>query len=467
MKKLQKKLQLLSLLLVAGLLFSSVTIPVRAFIQKQGTVNEAVTLRQNPNNNANQVMELSNGQAVTVNNELTGEDGATWYQIFVNGTTLGYVPAKTVTISSGSSTGTTSGSANSNTGTTTTIQTVTVTEKVGKVTANSAVRVRAQATTSSDQVASMQPNATFSVLNDVNGSDGYVWHQIEFDDNGTQVKGYVRSDLVAVETITREEQIEVEVPAITEPSESTTAEAPYSLTSQVNAEGTTVWYLVDNNTGDAKEITTLLTPQETKSGNGVYKVIVVILLILLILAAAAATFFYMRWQDAEDFICELREKQVRAKKQMSQPTHTVTQKQQPATKQAPISKQSQTVNELVSKAVAKVTPNAAAKPAATTEPAVKQPAQATVAPTPAAKPAAAPAPESKPVAQSTTASFTAEKIKQDDLPKTSDIVKTTKQELQNKQTKTADANASNGWKSKNFLTEDDDLEFDFLDIDEK
>lgn len=459
MKKIQKKLQLLSLLLVAGLLFSSVTIPVRAFIQKQGTVNEAVTLRQNPDKNSNQVLELSNGQAVTVNNELSGEDGATWYQIFVNGTTLGYVPANTITISSGSgTTSTPSNSGNTNSGTTTTMQTVTITEKIGKVTATSAIRVRAQATTSSDQVASMRPNDTFLVLNDVKGGDGYTWYEVDFDDNGTQVQGYVRSDLVKVEEVTREEQIPVNVPSTTTPSEPADTSAPYSITSQVNAEGTTVWYLMDNNTGEAKEVTSLLSPQETKSGGGVYKVIVVILLILLILAAAAATFFYMRWQDAEAFIYELREKQVRAKKQSAQATRTAPVKQQ-TTKQAPVAKQSQPISELTSKTVTKAPATPVTRP--TNQVSSNQAGQTT------AKPVSQPV--NKPATQFAAQAdqkVTERTSVQDVLPKTSDIVKATKQELQNKQTSTVKS-TSDGWKSKNFLTDDDDLEFDFLDMDDK
>ena len=443
MKKLQKKLQLLSFILVAGLLFFSVTIPVRAFIQKPGTVNEAVTLRQNADASSNQLMELTNGQAVTVNNELPGADGATWYQIFVNGTTLGYVPANTITISEdGGQTTTTPGTGQ-------TMETITVTERIGTVTASSAIRVRAQATTSSEQIASMEPNDTFRVLSDVNADDGYVWYEVEFDDHGTMVHGYVRSDLAKVEEVTHEEQVPVEDPA-TVPSEPAET-APYSVVSQVNAEGTTVWYLKDSSTGEAKEITSLLTPQETKSGNGLFKIIIVILVILLILAAAAATFFYMRWQDAEEFIDELYEKQMRARKQ-PQPgaTRTVPAKQpvkqSPATKPATTSsampvqpaKQSQTVSE--------VTAKPAMKPAPTSTPVSKPVSQPTSTPV------------SKPVSQQAT---------QDILPKTADIVKAAKQELQNKESGAATAPKSNGWKSKNFLTDDDDLEFDFLDMEDK
>ena len=95
------------------------------------------------------------------------------------------------------------------------------------------------------------------------------------------------------------------------------------------------------------------------------------------------------------------------------------------------------------------------KPASQT---VSKPAiQATSKPVsqPVSKPAATPA--SQPAAKTAV---------QDVLPKTSDIVKATKQELQNKQNGTVSGSQQGGWKSKNFLTDDDDLEFDFLDMDE-
>ena len=464
MKKIQKKLQLLSLLLVAGLLFSSVVMPAKAFIQKSGTVNEAVTLRQNPDSGSSQVMELTNGQAVTVNNELTGEDGAKWYQIFVNGTTLGYVPVGTITISSNNSSQT---SNPGNTGTSQNTQTVTVTERIGTVTANSAIRVRAEASTSSAQVASMESQDTFLVLSDVNASDGYVWYEVNFDDHGTEVHGYGRSDLVSVKEITREEQVPADNTPAQVPSEPSDTSAPYSITTQTNAEGVTVWYLMDNSTGDAKEISSLLAPQEVKSDNGVYKIIVVILLILVIVAAAAATFFYMRWQDAEEFIDELREKQAHGRKQPAQPTRTAPTKPQQPVKQAPakqavpVSKSATAQPAKASQPLGELTPKNMVKKQTTVQPkSVDELVSKQATPT---APVQTPVkPESKPAA-TTAAQEKAEEV----LPKTADIVKTAKQEIQNKQTSTTANAQPQMWRSKNFLTEDDDLEFDFLDMDDK
>ncbi len=469
MKKLHRKLQLLSLLLVAGLLFSGLTIPVKAFIQKQGTVNEAVTLRQNADSSSDQVMELTNGQAVTVNNELKGADGAKWYQVFVNGTTLGYVPVSTVTISSSSDAGNSAPEIGGGQQT----ETVTITEKVGTVTANSAVRVRAQATTSSEQVASMEPNDTFLVLSDVSADDGYVWHEIEFDDHGKEVHGFVRSDLVSVKEVTREEQRPVvSIPTVTDPSD-TQKDAPYSVISKANAEGTDTWYLKDAATGEEKEIASLLTPQKEKGGKGGLIVAVVILAILVLAAVGAALFFYMRWQDAEDCIEDIREKQARARKQPMQNTRTVPVNQQAASKQASAVKTppaAKPMSELTLKAAAPK-PAAPVKPAATpaAKPLGQQPAQPVSQPLPKqpAQPTnqSVPKQPAQPTSQPLPKQPAPKPSVQEELPKTKDIVNATKKELQSKQS--VNPQPAKAWKSKNFLTDEDDLDFDFLEMEDK
>ncbi len=537
MKNLQKKMRILSFVFAIGFMFYGMTLPVNAYIQKAGTVNEAVTLRQNADSSSKQVMELTSGQAVKVNNELKDENGTVWYQLIVGDTTLGYVPASTVTISDSA--------AGYQGSTMQTVQTVTITERIGTVTAGTAIRVRQQATTTSEQIASMESGDTFLVLSDIDTGDGYTWYKVEFDDHGTKVIGHVRSDLVTVEEVTREVEQVVEVP-VTTPSEDETS-APYSVSSQVNAEGTTVWYLTDNATGDAKEISSLLNSEPVqKSGGGVYKVFVVILLILVILAAGAATFFYLRWRDAEDFILELREKQVRAKKQPApnrgSQTSPVQTKQAPqtmsgmgikpaastktegagaltgmsvpkkpvfhtdslkTTSQATVQQPTKTTAQQTIKAEEQTIPQQPVKPAGQTmaqqsvkttasqtvkaesqtifqqpvkpmgQTTAQQQVKTTISQTVKAESqtisqqpikAATPQPVKTTIPQS--ANSAAASVKPEVLPNTMDIVKATQQELKNNQTGSVKKPQTGGWKSKNFLTDDDDLEFDFLEMEE-
>lgn len=407
MKKLYTKLQLFTFVLLAGLLFFSATLPVNAYIQKEGTVTEAVTLRQNADETSKQVMELASGQEVKVNNEITDNSGVKWYQIFVNGNTMGYVPADTVSVQGGSgsnsssNTDTTPTQPSAQTQTQTQTQTVTVTERVGTVTAQSAIRVREKASTSSEQIASMEANDTFLVLAEENAADGHVWYKVEFDDHGKVVYGYVRSDLVSVKEVTKEEQIEVEVPVVN--------------TEEVSTEPTTEIEEVPSTEANAP-----------KTGGSIYKVLMILFLLLLIVAIGAAVFFYMRWQDAEAFIDELYEKQQKAKKQQQQA--------QPVQRTVPVAKPASTP---VSAGIPGMKPMA--KPVMTTPRPVSQP---TVKPV------------SQPVYEPVT-------------PNTADIVSATQRELQNSQA-SVKTNQPSGWKSKNFLTDDDDeLDFDFLDMDEK
>lgn len=477
MKRLHKKIKWLSFIMAVGLVLSGMMLPAEAYIQKSGTVNESVSLRQNAEASSSQLMELSSGQEVKVNNELSASDGTVWYQVLV-GTTIGYVPANTVTVSE-NGTGTTTGTGNegtTNTGsnTVTTTQTVTKTRRVGKVSAGNAIRVRPDASTTNPQVASLNAGDTFEVLEDANGSDGYVWYRIKFVQEGIEVEGYVRSDLVTVTEETYEEQITVEEPVTvpSEPEQST----PYSITSQSNAEGTVVWYLKDNTTGTVTDIASLFETKTEASGGGVSKVVVVLLLIFFIVALAGAAFFYMKWRDAEDFIAELREKQARGRRQTTQNTRTAPVKQpNPVGKPAGQPQAANTqAKPAVSKSVKQPAANPIAKPVASKT--VSQPVGS-----PVGKPAGQPI--GQPVGQKLSQTAKAgsltdqtinkivgrpvgEAAEQEQLPKSSDIVKTTKKEIQNKDIAPVKSQ-SKGWKSKNFLTDDDDLEFDFLEMDDK
>ena len=270
------------------MLLRVVTIPEKAYIQKKGIVLEKVTVRQEADESAKKVTKLTAGDVVKVNNEITANSGKKWYQIYTEDG-MGYVLASYVYVEN----------AEKQTQPETKTEVVKVTVHVGTVSVQSAIRVREKATTQSAQVASLEPGDTFLVLEEEAGTDGYIWYQIEFDDNGTIVKGYVRSDLASVEEVVREEHVQVEsnMP-MTEGGNAVTLEnanTPYSIVSQMDVSGTIKWYLVDNASGDTTEIEYLLsgsaTPLREKVNVGIYKC-------LIIATLCVAIYFYKRWREA-------------------------------------------------------------------------------------------------------------------------------------------------------------------------
>lgn len=168
-------------------------------------------------------------------------------------------------------------------------------KRVGIVTAQSAVRVREKASTESEQIASMESGDTFLVLEEETATDGYVWYKIELDDNGTIVNGYVRSDLVSVEEIEREEDVQVQSEAPTVESTIENESAPYCIVSQKSVTGKTKWYLVVLENGDTTEIEFLLSggaaTLREKVNVGIYKC-------LILVAVCVAINFYKRWREA-------------------------------------------------------------------------------------------------------------------------------------------------------------------------
>lgn len=61
------------------------------------------------------------------------------------------------------------------------------------------VRVRT-APVDGEKIVALNPGTTVTVTDEVNGSDGYVWYQVQVAVNGVTQTGYIRSDFVRLET---------------------------------------------------------------------------------------------------------------------------------------------------------------------------------------------------------------------------------------------------------------------------
>ena len=105
---------------------------------------------------------------------------------------------------------------------------MTVLASTGKVTSTTA-NVRSQATTTSDAVASLSKGDTVEIKSQTNGTDGYVWYQIQVNATTT---GYIRSDLVEITDGT--------TPATSGDTTTTTTTTTTTSTPTVNTDGITV-----------------------------------------------------------------------------------------------------------------------------------------------------------------------------------------------------------------------------------
>ncbi len=513
MRKLRKVFTLAATLLVLVVAVQHYGVQAEAYIQKLGTITSDTSLYESASSSSSVVMELTEGQSVAVNNEVTGTDGAIWYQLYVNGTETGYAPSSVVTVTESSTT-----EAEVLTTTTTTVTT-------GTVTAGSSINVRSSASTSSTAVTQLSDGDTFTVIGEENGDDGYVWYQAQFDQNGSTVTGYIRSDLASVTT--EEVEVEAETTAtetentetVETETESTTDTAdPYRLVSQTNAEGEEIWYLVEAGSSSGYAIEDLLeaaTSTSSSSGGG-SRVVIVILVILLIIAVAGLAFVFLRWRDAESAAEELREQSRRRRTTTgpapsngtrTQPTQkpkqpagagaaagaaaaqnrprptagqtAPTQTSQTRTQQSVQARTQQSVQTRTQTTATQTRPQQTVRPTTTAGTAQQPTSTAGRTVTPAVTPRAQQADDmdadmkirTSSVSKPRTERNQYEKISLDDLdnddfPDTDDIVTATRKELKRKQDEPAAKPKTR--KSRNFLDDDDDedLEFDFLKLDD-
>ena len=65
-------------------------------------------------------------------------------------------------------------------------------------TGGQSIRVRANASTTSQIVTTAKEGLALTVTGQATGTDGNVWYQVTFIDNGSEVTGFIRNDYVTL-----------------------------------------------------------------------------------------------------------------------------------------------------------------------------------------------------------------------------------------------------------------------------
>ena len=141
-----------------------------------------VNIRAKAGTDSESVGAANLNDKVTILAEETGSDGKVWYKVKTANDITGYIRSDFVTKESEGEADTT--------------QVTAVDAKKGYVKGSNGVNIRKSASTSSAKVATAQGGSEVTIVGEANGSDGKLWYQIQFEGNGTQMNGYIRSDLI-------------------------------------------------------------------------------------------------------------------------------------------------------------------------------------------------------------------------------------------------------------------------------
>ena len=283
-------------------------------------------VRQSADKNSDVVAGLLQGDTFTINGQTTGADGKIWYQVFVNSEQLGYIRSDLVektgdapTIAAGNtSSGTSSGgmsnpSGSGNGGNASSPADDTVTAQITRLNPVSAtvkgasVNVRKNCTTKSSVVTSIPKGTVITVNGQATGADGKIWYQVSFISNNEEVTGFIHSNYV---TLSEDPTPYVE-PEPTEPEPDVGADDPQpeqpvqTPKEWDTAEEEGVWKMTQYSTGKTYDIVQLLTlstenAEKLKDANASVKsqkIVIIVLVVILVILALVIAICIFRFKD--------------------------------------------------------------------------------------------------------------------------------------------------------------------------
>lgn len=293
-----------------------------SFADSTGTVNESsVKIRKEASTSSDVIGSSTQGKTVTIKDEVTDASGTLWYQVYVDGNTLGYVRADLIKKEGGD----TSTASQTTTDTTaTTSQETAATNSVDGATAAAEAAMDAQYATISVEVAkirtapstndavveSLSQNTQMVVSGQSNGSDGKVWYYVTFTgSNGAEKTGFVRSDLVTLGDMVPQQEEETpveETPAQEEETPQEPVNRDYELVYTTDADGNYVWYLYNNMDSTRQKLDEVLAAAHAQSANEQsnadtvvkQRIVIIVLIVLLVILAVTVLIMSFKLRDA-------------------------------------------------------------------------------------------------------------------------------------------------------------------------
>lgn len=311
--------------------------PMVSRAEPTGTVKpSSVNIRKEPSQDSEVIGSTTGGKEISIRGKVD-VSGVTWYQVYVQGDTLGYVRADMVeqkgdedipTVSAPSADGGQETSSEG-AGEQDTAQAgesepsasggaqVQAQEEMAKQYASikvASAKVRPDPSTSNNPVESIPSGTQVVVSGKSEGTDSKTWYYITFTGaNGSEKTGYVRSDLLElgemlpVEEAPPEEETPVEEPEEPEPEQNN----DYAVGTETASEGEQVWYIYDNVTGQKQRLVPLLEASyanalgnDEDTGSIVkQRIVIVVLAVLLATAVIAIIVMAFKLRDAyyEDY----------------------------------------------------------------------------------------------------------------------------------------------------------------------
>ena len=282
----------------------------------EGKVKPAsAKIRSEANTSSEALASVGSGDELTIKAKTTGADGYVWYQVFVDANTLGFIRSDLIEAdgtvpemqASSSQTDESNSSNNVQTSSTDVEQ---MPNQSAKVTGGD-VNVRGSASTSGAKVTTAKNGTAITVTRKANGTDGKTWYQVSFIADGNEVAGFIRSDFVELgEIIEEEPETEEQMPEAEpeqEQPEQATESKTYDTVLENKEDGTQEWYLYDYGSGLKYSIPDLMAVTKNNTEvDGVLekqlnqqKIIIIVLVVIVVILVLGVTLLFFKLHEGD------------------------------------------------------------------------------------------------------------------------------------------------------------------------
>lgn len=325
------KHHLLGLITVAGIVSALWCQSFVSLADSTGTVAvESAKIREKADTGSEVIGSAAYGNTVTIKGEAQDSSGTLWYEVNVDGGRTGYIRSDLLNKQGGDSdtevlqTASNEGGQDAQQPPGASVDPGTFMDaQYADITAEAA-KVRAAPSTNDAVVDTLSRDTQVIVGGQSDGSDGKVWYYVIFiGTDGAEKSGYIRSDLLSLGDMVPvpEEEAPEPVEETSEPTEPVNND--YELTYEPNADGSYAWYLYDYtgeaNQSDKYSLDQLMEATRVRSENDAadaktlvrQRIVIVVLIVLVILLIVAVIIMALKLRDAyyEDYEDEEEEEE--------------------------------------------------------------------------------------------------------------------------------------------------------------
>ena len=305
------KQYLIGLIAAVGIISALWCQSLVSLADSNGTVTaDSANIRKQADASSEVIGSASRGNTVSIINEVQDSSGKLWYEVYINANTTGYIRSDLVEKQGGGTSQNTSGDTQTQSGASgASVEPETVLDAQYAVVSPEVIMVRTAPSTNEGVVDRLNKGAQVIVSGETQGNDGKKWFYVTFTGTGgAERSGFIRSDLLSLGDMVPMPEEEEPEPQETEPEPEPTVNRDYEVVYGQNPDGSSEWFLYDYTVGEKPDKYRLAQLMEaTKARSEIaaadaktlvrQRVAIVILVILVVILIVVGVIMALKLRD--------------------------------------------------------------------------------------------------------------------------------------------------------------------------